>query len=101
CPVISQVIRGGAIQEMRRAPIARERALELLAIWMIGEGLVLMADPRGHLHLWRRGPSWWSAMVDPFLARPGMMRLLGGAELVVGVELARWAIGRGEVEEKP
>ena len=65
-----------------------ERLKESLAMLMIGDGMLALADPHRHMALWRRGPSWWQAMIDPFVNRPELTRLAGVAEALAGYWLA-------------
>jgi hypothetical protein len=65
-----------------------ERAMECVAMMMIGDGVLGLVEPRRHLSLWEAGPGWWRAMFDPFLRRPGLTRCLGAAEVALGIWVA-------------
>jgi hypothetical protein len=64
------------------------RAKECFAMMMIGDGVLAIVDPVRHISLWKNGPSWWQAMIEPFARRPEMTRLVGVAETLAGVWLA-------------
>ncbi len=72
------------------------RLLEVLGIMMIGEGVLAVANPRGHIGLWRSGPRWWEAMAEPFAERPGLVRCLGATEAALGFWLATRQMNRAE-----
>jgi hypothetical protein len=65
-----------------------ERLTECLGMMMIGDGVLSALDPHRHAALWRRGPSWWRAMVDPFVRHPEITRWAGVGEVVLGVWLS-------------
>ncbi len=65
------------------------RGNEVLAMCLIGDGVLTAIDPRRHLHLWQRGPEAWEQVVEPFAERPALTRLLGVAEVALGVWLGR------------
>jgi len=57
--------------------LLKRRALEGLAMLLVGDGALALADPQGHAELWRDGPRYWRAMVEPFARRPALTRALG------------------------
>ncbi len=65
-----------------------DRVKECVAMMMIGDGVLALVEPRHHLAVWRNGPPWWRAMVDPFAARPNLTRCLGAGEVALGVWFA-------------
>lgn len=65
------------------------RGFEMLAMLMIGDGLLALAWPQRHVFIWRRGPRAWRRVADYFQARPGLTAWLGAAEAVAGLWLAR------------
>jgi hypothetical protein len=66
-----------------------DRGKELLAMCMIGDGVLAVIDPRRHVRLWERGPEVWERTMRPFAQRPTLTRLIGLAEAAVGVWLGR------------
>lgn len=56
------------------------RLKSLLAIALIGDGVVAALTPRRHLRRWESGPSAWQAVVRPFRRRPRLTRALGAAQ---------------------
>jgi hypothetical protein len=71
-----------------RKGLAKRRALEGLAMLLIGDGALALAEPRGHAELWRDGPRPWRALVEPFARRPGLTFALGAAGVAAGLWLA-------------
>jgi len=70
--------------------LIQRRALESLAILMIGDGLLAATQPRRHVLLWQSGPRLWRNSIRPFIRNPGLTRLLG----VVGLGLGLWLANR-------
>jgi hypothetical protein len=73
--------------------LAARRAAELGAIMMVGDGVVAALAPEGHARLWERGPKAWRDMVQPFAEHPQMTRLIGLAEIGLGLWLAGMVMG--------
>ena len=65
-----------------------ERTKEMVAMMMIGEGLVTVVEPERHCMLWKAGPRLWERMLEPFVDHPNMTRVLGAAQLALGFWLA-------------
>lgn len=65
---------------------------DLLAIMMIGDGVLSMVRPREHVGLWRRGPEPWRNLVEYFEDRPTLTAALGAASVVAGLWLAFRAV---------
>ena len=65
-----------------------ERLTELLAIALIGDGVIAVLEPRRHSLLWKSGPRMWEEFINPFVERPGMARLVGAAQIGLGIWLA-------------
>jgi hypothetical protein len=61
------------------------RIKELIALTMIGEGVIGMLDPKGHLRLWRVRPRPLRKVVDWSLGRPGLMRARWVGQIGLGV----------------
>ncbi len=61
---------------------------EMLAIMMIGEGVLALAQPRRHTQLWNTGPEPWRNLVSFFEARPGLARASGAVSIGLGLWLA-------------
>ena len=64
------------------------RGLELLAMMMIGEGMIIMMQPRRHMRLWRMGPPQLRDLVLEFERRPALSTAMGAAEAALGLWLA-------------
>jgi hypothetical protein len=75
-----------------------DRTKEMIGLMCIGDGVLAAAWPREHALLWLQGPEWWSSMVRPFAENPNVTRLLGIAEVGLGLWLARRSMNRGADE---
>jgi hypothetical protein len=62
---------------------------ELLAIAMIGEGVVGSIFPEEHLGLWHTGPSMLNLLLRRMERRPNLVRMLAVLEAAAGLWLAR------------
>ncbi|HKX32741.1 MAG TPA: hypothetical protein VJ302_33955 [Blastocatellia bacterium] len=73
------------------------RLKELMAIWMIGEGIVGALRPRRYMRLWRFGPEPYRNLIDTLAEHQGTTRILCAAEAGVGLWWAlRQLSGRPE-----
>lgn len=61
---------------------------ETLAMLMIGDGVLAMAQPRRHVNLWRVGPEPWREALSFFDRRPGLTAAIGALEVGAGLWLA-------------
>ena len=61
---------------------------ELLAIGMIGEGIVGFIKPRRYTLLWKFGPKPYQEFIEKAAEHKGLTRLLCGVEAGLGVWLA-------------
>lgn len=61
----------------------RGLVLELLAILLIGSGVVRLIAPREHVRRWACGP--WRDLVLQFEDRPMLMRVTGVIRVLLGV----------------
>lgn len=65
-----------------------KRLKELLAIWMLGEGVVGSLRPKRYMRLWRFGPKAYRKFIDRITDHPNATRLACAAEAGVGLWLA-------------
>jgi hypothetical protein len=65
-----------------------KRALEVLGLLMIGEGVVGMIHPRRYSLFWKRGPQWLRNTADLFAEHGDATRVLCIAEATAGLWLA-------------
>lgn len=70
-----------------RAPWGK-RAIEMAAIFMVGDGLIGLAQPRRHVDLWKDDALGAERVVAPFVDRPGRRRLYALAQIGAGLWLA-------------
>jgi len=68
--------------------LLQARALELLALSMIGDGALALLQPERHMRLWRAGPRPWRELVEFFHERPGLTRVVGVGAIAAGLWLA-------------
>ena len=61
---------------------------EMLAILMIGDGALALAQPRRHTQLWNAGPEPWRNLVSFFEKRPALTMATGAASIALGLWLA-------------
>lgn len=64
------------------------RAAEMAAIFMVGDGLIGLTQPRRHVDLWKEGSLGAEKTVAPFVGRPGRRRLYALAQIAGGLWLA-------------
>ncbi len=68
--------------------VATKRALEMAAVFMIGDGLLGATQPGRHVDLWRSETDALDALVRPFAGRPGRRRAYGILQIAAGLTLA-------------
>ncbi|WP_156678600.1 hypothetical protein [Sphingomonas profundi] len=68
--------------------IAVRRTVEMAAVFMIGDGLLGLVQPRRHVALWRSDVAALDALVRPFGGRPGRRRAYGVLQVAAGLALA-------------
>lgn len=61
---------------------------EMLAILMIGDGVLALTQPRRHMQLWNTGPEPWRKLCSYFEQRPDLTRAVGLASIGLGLWLA-------------
>ena len=64
------------------------RLLELVAMTLIGDGVLALIGPRRHVAMWRGRSRRWNEMIETFLERPQLTRAIATAEVLGGVALA-------------
>lgn len=65
-----------------------QRTAEMAAVFMIGDGLLGLLQPRRHVDLWGSEVGAVDALIRPFKDRPGRRRAYGVLQLAAGVALA-------------
>ena len=66
-----------------------KRILDVLAVLTVGDGLLWVVAPRRRGLLWMAGPGYVRRLVEgATLKRPWLARLIGGAQVAVGVWIA-------------
>ncbi|RSV16857.1 hypothetical protein CA236_11720 [Sphingomonas sp. ABOLG] len=65
-----------------------KRSAEMAAVFMIGDGLLGLLQPKRHVALWRSEVDAVDALVRPFGGLPGRRRLYGLAQIGAGIVLA-------------
>lgn len=65
-----------------------QRFKELLAILMIGDGVLALIAPSRHPRLWKFGPRGYQQLMQAFSDHPTMKRFSGIGQIGLGVWLA-------------
>lgn len=68
--------------------IGLRRTAEMAAIFMIGDGLLGLIQPKRHVDLWRSRVGAVDVLVRPFGDRPTRRRVYGLLQIAAGVALA-------------
>ena len=66
----------------------KRRLIEEFAILTVGDGLIEFLAPKRHSRLWVVGPESTRRIGMWFVEKPNRMRVLGAAQVVLGVWLA-------------
>ncbi|PZQ61115.1 MAG: hypothetical protein DI544_05955 [Sphingomonas taxi] len=64
------------------------RIVEMAAIFMVGDGLIGLTQPRRHVALWQERALGAERAVRPFVGRPGRRRLYALLQIAAGLALA-------------
>lgn len=75
------------------------RAAEMVATFMIGDGLLGLAQPHRHVALWQERAAGAEWLVRPFIGHPGRRRAYAVLQIAAGLALA--ARQHGGVTERP
>lgn len=75
------------------APPVLQRVAEMAAIFMIGDGILGLTQPRRHVALWQRRALGSERLVAPFVAHPARRRGYGLVQVAAGLALAAWLTG--------
>jgi hypothetical protein len=52
---------------------------------LIGDGVMAMVCPKTDAKAWKKGPKWWCDLMEEFVRRPGLTRVVGAAQIAAGV----------------
>ena len=63
-------------------------SLELIAISMIGDGMLALLQPQRHMRLWNAGPEQWRQLCAYFEERPVQTMAVGAGFVALGLWLA-------------
>ena len=64
------------------------RTAEMAAVFMIGDGLLGLLQPKRHVALWRSDVAAVDGLVRPFAGHPRRRRAYGLVQLAAGIALA-------------
>ncbi|WP_426255901.1 hypothetical protein [Sphingomonas sp. DC2300-3] len=64
------------------------RAAEMAAIFMVGDGLIGLAQPHRHVDLWKDAALGAERVVRPFVGHPARRRVYAVAQIAAGLWLA-------------
>ena len=76
------------LSRTRSGPLALRRTGEMAAIFMIGDGLLGLTQPRRHVAIWRSDYRAVDLFVRPFAGKPAGRRLYGTLQIAAGLGLA-------------
>ena len=68
--------------------VAVKRTAEMAAVFMIGDGLLGLLQPRRHVDLWTSKVTAVDLLIRPFKDHPGRRRAYGLVQLAAGIALA-------------
>lgn len=68
--------------------IGVRRAAEMAAVFMIGDGVLGVLQPKRHVDLWRSEVGTVDLLVRPFADHPKRRRVYGLIQLAAGISLA-------------
>jgi uncharacterized protein YjeT (DUF2065 family) len=71
-----------------KSAVWKRRLIEVFAIVTVGDGLIEFLAPDKHSRLWVVGPKSTRRIGMWFVEEPDRMRVLGAAQVVLGVWLA-------------
>lgn len=74
--------------DLTSTQIGVRRAAEMAAVFMIGDGLLGLLQPRRHVDLWRSDVAAVDILVRPFADHPRHRRIYGLLQLGAGLALA-------------
>ncbi len=72
------------------------RAIELVALMLIGEGIMGLLKPRGYSRLWRLGPALLRSTMEDLAEHPNIARSIYAVEAAIGIALASFQTGEAE-----
>lgn len=76
----------------------RKRSNELVAIVLVGDGVIGLVQPRRHAQLWKVGPAPLRALMEVLAERPWITQLAALGQIVFGVW---WAAQQQPEEYRP
>lgn len=85
-PQETTLVTPGALRAQEN--IWASRAAEMAAIFMVGDGLIGLLQPRRHVDLWKDDALGTEKLVKPFVDRPGRRRLYAVVQIAAGLALA-------------
>jgi len=68
--------------------MSMRRIAEVVAMLIIGEGVLTIIAPRRHSLLWKYGPEGYRRAIEAFAEHPTLTRLVAAAEVGLGIWLA-------------
>ncbi|MBW6525368.1 hypothetical protein KZ813_00785 [Sphingomonas sp. RHCKR7] len=77
-----------ATHEPEVTRLLARRTVEMAAVFMIGDGMLGLLQPRRHVALWQERALGAEALVAPFVGRPGRRRAYALLQIAAGIALA-------------
>ena len=63
----------------------RQRATEIAALLMVGDGVIGMLQPERHARLWQSGLRPYRAAMEPLVRHRGLTRAIAAAQVAAGL----------------
>jgi hypothetical protein len=77
-----------AIDDLKVSRLLARRSAEMAAVFMIGDGVLGLLQPRRHVALWQERALGAEALVAPFVDQPGRRRAYAVLQIAAGIALA-------------
>ena len=77
-----------AIDDLEVSQLLARRSAEMAAVFMIGDGILGLLQPRRHVALWQERALGAEALVAPFVDRPERRRAYAVLQIAAGIALA-------------
>jgi hypothetical protein len=77
-----------ATDRLEMTGLLARRSAEMAAVFMIGDGMLGLLQPRRHVALWQERSLGAEVLVAPFVDRPGRRRVYALLQIAAGIALA-------------
>ncbi len=77
-----------ATHDPEMTALLARRGAEMAAVFMIGDGLLGLVQPKRHVDLWQENAMGAEKLVAPFKGHPKRRRVYGALQILAGLALA-------------